>query len=201
MALRCCSSSVTGKHVTTIERIHRTVTIYPSLGDHLYTTTVEELRRVYAWPKASNIRVGTLYQDAKLPAYVLTDELLGKHFAILGTTGSGKSCSTTLILKSILVEYPHRHIVLLDPHNEYGKAFGERAEVLNPTNLQLPYWLLNFEEMCGVMIDHGRADSESQIEILANAVVERSGSVCLNSLADLISGPSAGFRPLRQAAG
>ena len=166
-----------GEAVTSRERnggiiFQRGVSVYPALGDHIFTSTAEELRRIYARPSASNIRVGPLYQDSKLPAYVLTDELLGKHFAILGTTGSGKSCATTLILKSILAEYPHGHIVLLDPHNEYSRAFGERAEVLNPTNLQLPYWLLNFEEMCGVMVDRSRADAESQTEILANAIVD-----------------------------
>ena len=108
-----------GEAVTSRERnggiiFQRGVSVYPALGDHIFTSTAEELRRIYARPSASNIRVGALYQDSKLPAYVLTDELLGKHFAILGTTGSGKSCATTLILKSILAEYPHGHIVLLE---------------------------------------------------------------------------------------
>ena len=50
---------------------------------------------------------------------IRVDDLLGKHFAILGTTGTGKSCTTALILRSILEKNPAAHIVLLDPHNEY----------------------------------------------------------------------------------
>jgi hypothetical protein len=149
----------------------RGVSIYPALGEPIVTTSLNELKHIYARPAASNVRVGTLYQDEKLPAYMLTDELLGKHFAVLGTTGAGKSCATTLILRSILTDYPNGHVVLLDPHNEYSQAFGDAAEVLNPDNLQLPYWLLDFEEMCEVMVDRGRSDSEAQVEILSNAVV------------------------------
>ena len=49
---------------------------------------------------------------------------LGKHLAILGTTGTGKSCTTALILRSILEKNPAAHILLLDPHNEYATAFS-----------------------------------------------------------------------------
>ena len=149
----------------------RGVSIYPALGEPIVTTSLNELKHIYARPSASNIRIGTLYQDAKLPAYLLTDELLGKHFAVLGTTGAGKSCATTLILRAILTDHPNGHVVLLDPHNEYAQAFGDAAEVLNPDNLQLPYWLLDFEEMCEVMVDRDRIDSESQVEILSTAIV------------------------------
>ncbi len=90
--------------------------------------------------------VGSLYQDARIPAYVMTNELLGKHFAILGTTGAGKSCALAVVLHSVLQSHPHGHVVLLDPHNEYAPAFGDAAEIIRPTDLQMPYWLLNFEE-------------------------------------------------------
>ena len=149
----------------------RGVSIYPALGEPIVTTSLNELKHIYARPTASNVRIGTLYQDAKLPAYLMTDELLGKHFAILGTTGAGKSCATTLILRSILTDHPNGHVVLLDPHNEYSQAFGDAAEVLSPDNLQLPYWLLDLEEMCEVMIDRGRSDSEAQVEILSSAIL------------------------------
>jgi len=46
------------------------------------------------------------------------DELLAKNFAVLGATGSGKSCAVTLLLSAILAEHQNAHILLLDPHNE-----------------------------------------------------------------------------------
>ena len=57
------------------------------------------------------------------------NDLLGKHFAVIGTTGSGKSCAVALILQAILNEHPSGHVVLLDPHAEYATAFGEMASV------------------------------------------------------------------------
>ncbi len=87
---------------------------------------------------------------------------------VLGTTGTGKSCSTALILRAILEKNPNAHIVLLDPHNEYATAFGERAEIVSPRNMQLPLWLLNFEEAVEVLV----ADSEhkAEIEILQDLI-------------------------------
>ncbi len=78
----------------------RGVSVYPALGEPIVTTSLNELKHIYARPTVSNVRIGTLYQDDKLPAYLLTDELLGKHFAVLGTTGAGKSCATTASSRS-----------------------------------------------------------------------------------------------------
>ena len=64
-----------------------------------------------------------------------------KHFAVLGTTGVGKSSAVALILQEIMEARPNLRMFVLDPHNEYGRCFGERAQVLNPGNLKLPFWL------------------------------------------------------------
>ena len=115
--------------------------------------------------------IGSLHHDRSLPAFIKTDDLLGKHFAVLGTTGSGKSCAVTVILKSLLRENPHARVLLLDPHNEYAQAFGEEALVLDPAvTLDLPYWLFNFDELCEVFIGDDEARS-SQATILAEAIV------------------------------
>jgi len=127
-------------------RFQRGVSIYPSLGDGVFAATPEDLRRVYAAPDAPSARIGTVHQDPSLPAFALTDELLGKHFAILGTTGTGKSCAVALVLRAILSQHPAGHVVLLDVHNEYSQAFNGSAEVLTPDTFELPYWLLTFEE-------------------------------------------------------
>jgi len=150
----------------------RGVSIYPALGETILTTTPAELGYIYAPPSTSNLQVGTLCQDPQLPAYLMTDELLGKHFAVLGTTGAGKSCAVALILRAILSKHPNGHIVLLDPHNEYANAFGDMAEMLNTDNLQLPFWILDFEEICGVLIGRDQPDAEIQAEILGRAIVE-----------------------------
>ncbi len=150
----------------------RGVSSYPPLDAPVTTVTLRDLAKVYARPRVSNVHVGRLRHNRKVPAFVLTDSLLGKHFAVLGTTGAGKSCAVTVILRSILDEHPHGHVILLDPHNEYAGAFADKAELLNPTNLQLPYWLLNFEEIAHVLIGNQSTEhSYSQTVILKDAIL------------------------------
>jgi hypothetical protein len=116
----------------------RGVSVFPALGDKVLKASSEELENIYGSSHEHRVRIGTLHQDPSLPAYVITDQLLAKHFAVLGTTGSGKSCAVALILRGILKQHNNAHIVLLDPHNEYFRTFGRRAEVINPDTLELP---------------------------------------------------------------
>lgn len=131
---------------------NRGVTIYPALGDRVRTAVKSELELAFCGDTTGSVRVGCIRQDNSIPAMVRVNDLLGKHFAILGTTGTGKSCTTALILRAILEANPAAHIVLLDPHNEYATAFPEWGEVISPRNMQLPFWLLNFEELLEVVI-------------------------------------------------
>ncbi len=155
----------------------RGVSACPHLGETVLVATSSETAAVYGTPDAANVRVGTVHQDQDLPAYLLTDDLLGKHFAILGTTGSGKSCSVALILRAILTQHAKGHVILLDPHNEYAQAFGDMAEVASTSDLQLPYWLLTFEEMVEVMVSKEGSDRQAQITILKDAIVESKKSM------------------------
>src|SRR5688500_17430378 len=77
----------------------RGVSSFPARGAGVFAATQLDLMQVYAPAAASPVRVGTLHQDRTIPAYVLTDDLLGKHFAILGSTGCGKSCAVAILLK------------------------------------------------------------------------------------------------------
>ena len=72
----------------------------PSLDAPILRATNNDLARIYAAPSAPSVKIGVIHQDTRLPAHVLTDELLGKHFAILGTTGCGKSCTVVLVLRA-----------------------------------------------------------------------------------------------------
>ena len=151
----------------------RGVSRYPPLGAPVTTVTIRDLAKVYARPRTSNVHIGRLRHNQKVPAFVITDSLLGKHFAVLGTTGTGKSCAVTVILRSILAEHPKGHVVLLDPHNEYATAFEDMAELLNPSNLQLPYWLLNFEEISHILVGVEAGEQRfTQLAILKDAIVQ-----------------------------
>jgi hypothetical protein len=148
----------------------RGISFCPPLGENVYAATQQDLKQVYAKPDVASARIGTIYQDQSLPAFIAIDDLLGKHFAVLGTTGSGKSCAVAVMLKAILEQHREGHILLLDLHNEYSHAFKGSAEVLGPGGLKLPYWLLNLEELRETLIDRAE-NREADLSILKEAVI------------------------------
>ncbi|MBC7580255.1 MAG: DUF87 domain-containing protein [Tardiphaga sp.] len=150
-------------------KFQRGVTNYPTIGDTVDLITNQELRTVYAPSGSDQINVGTLQQDKSVVAYVDVEEMLSKHFAVLGSTGVGKSSGVSLLLNEILTVRPHLRIFLLDVHNEYGRCFGSRAMVLNPRNLKLPFWLFNFEEIVDVLFG-GRPGVPEELEILSEVI-------------------------------
>src|SRR6202161_329622 len=95
--------------------------------------------------------------------------MLSKHFAVLVSTGVGKSSGVSLLLNEILKSRPNLRVFLLDVHNEYGRCFGDRALVLNPRNLKLPFWLFNFEEIVDVLFA-GRPGAPEELDILAEVI-------------------------------
>ena len=147
----------------------RGVSCYPSLGDAVLRATKRELERAYAYDTDTAIRVGHIAQDETIPAMVKIDDLLGKHFAILGTTGTGKSCTVALLLRRILERNPQGHVLLLDVHREYAHAFADIAEVISPVNMNLPFWLLNFEEIVEILIGQ-QSNREADVEVLRELI-------------------------------
>src|SRR6187399_4863 len=150
-------------------KFQRGVTNYPTIGDAVDLVTAEDLRTVYAPSGSDQINIGTLQQDKSVIAYVDVEEMLSKHFAVLGSTGVGKSTSVSLLLNKILRARPNLRVFLLDVHNEYGRCFGDRSLVLNPRNLKLPFWLFNFEEIVDVLFG-GRPGVPEELDVLAEII-------------------------------
>jgi DNA helicase HerA-like ATPase len=148
----------------------RGVTSVPTVGDACYLAEWDDLRTVYSSPGRATMDVGTLFQDSRVPARLLIDELFGKHFIVVGTTGCGKSSTLTCILQSAIAGHDQARIVMLDIHNEYPGAFGDMAELVDQSNLRLPFWLLNFNELVAAFVstDHWR---DAEIEILSEGVL------------------------------
>src|SRR6266702_824626 len=177
-------------------KFQRGVTHYPTIGDAVELITNQELRTVYAPSGSDQIDVGTLQQDPSVIAYVDVEEMLSKHFAVLGSTGVGKSTGVSLLLNEILKARPNLRIFLLDVHNEYGRCFGDRALVLNPRNLKLPFWLFNFEEIVDVLFG-GRPGVPEELDILAEIIPMAKGIYTQYQNADRIGlkrlDPKAGY--------
>jgi uncharacterized protein DUF87 len=147
----------------------RGVSTYAAIGDPVYQVGQAELALVFNMSGQSVIEIGDLHQDNAISAHVDATDMLSKHFALLGTTGVGKSSGLALILQQVLRVRPDLRIFVLDAHNEYGRCFGERAQVLNPSNLKLPFWMFNFDEIVDVFFG-GRPGSQDEVEILAEVI-------------------------------
>jgi DNA helicase HerA-like ATPase len=148
----------------------RGVSSLPSIGDPVHLADKQALMLAYSPPGSATIEVGTLYQNSSVPARLLVDDLFGKHFIIVGTTGCGKSSALTCILQGLLPDYGEARIVILDIHNEYAAAFGDKAESIDPTNLNLPFWLLNFQELTAAFTSND-STHDAEVEILSEAVL------------------------------
>src|SRR4029078_9421902 len=155
-------------------KFQRGVTNYPTIGDAVDLITAQDLRTVYAPSGSDQINIGTLQQDRSVIAYVDVEEMLSKHFAILGSTGVGKSTSVSLLLNEILRARPNLRVFLLDVHNAHGRSFGDRALGVTPRNLKLPFWLFNFEEIVDVLFG-GRPGVPEELDILAEVIPQAKG--------------------------
>ena len=155
-------------------RIHgfkRGVTRYPIPGAMVYPATTRDLEQIYASDGRASITIGKVFPTKDIRAGLYIDAMLGKHFALLGSTGTGKSTSAALILHRICEAAPKGHIVMIDPHGEYAAAFRTTGQILDVSNLQMPYWLMNFEEHCEVLLSSGGNERQMDADILAKCLL------------------------------
>jgi DNA helicase HerA-like ATPase len=148
---------------------HRGVTHYPEIGDPAILMGTRELRTIYEVDGPVAIEIGHLQQDEMIAAKVDVNEMMNKHFAIVGSTGMGKSSGVAIILQKVLLARPDLRIFLLDGQNEYGHSFGDSALVVNLANLRLPFWLFTFEELVEV-IYAGQPGNDEEVEILPELI-------------------------------
>ena len=147
----------------------RGIRTYPPIGASAHEMDASELETVYDYKGAQTITIGTLSQDETIAATVRVQDLLQKHFAVLGTTGCGKSSAVVLLLDRILHTTDATRILLIDPHNEYAAAFREELEVVSPRTMSLPFWLFNFEEIVDVIYRRRPGVSE-EVDLLADLI-------------------------------
>jgi hypothetical protein len=157
----------------------RGVTTYPLPQQKVYLTPRVEFGFIYGKDTGSVIQIGEHVGSGGTPCYADINDLLGKHTAIMGSTGSGKSGTVAAILHAILdrgVDVPyqnwHPQIVMLDPHNEYGAAFPDHIRLCTDENtLNLPYWLFNLEETVSLFVGKTEEAATSQTNIIKNALL------------------------------
>ena len=158
---------LTGK----IYGFRRGVTRYPSPNSGVFAVTSDDMHQLYAANDRPQIEIGTVYPTRDIRGALYVDALLGKHFALLGSTGTGKSTAASLLLHRICELAPQGHIVMIDPHGEYSAAFKTNGALFDVSNLQMPYWLMNFEEHCEVFVTSSGNDGQMDADILAKCLL------------------------------
>ncbi|HZH08682.1 MAG TPA: DUF87 domain-containing protein [Lautropia sp.] len=154
-----------------VYNFRRGVTRYPVPGALIYPTSTQDLKQIYSSDGRPSIEIGKVYPTKDIPAGLYIDAMLGKHFALLGSTGTGKSTSAALILHRICEAAPEGHILMIDPHGEYSAAFRQTGIIFDVSNLQMPYWLMNFEEHCEILLTSQGAERQIDADILAKCLL------------------------------
>lgn len=159
----------------------------PVPTEHAYVTPAEVLSSIFSKHINSPFSFGTLSIAPNVRFEIDGDRFFSKHVAIVGSTGSGKSCAVAKILQTAVgiesranthkAAQKNAHIVIFDIHAEYAAAFRLEARenftlnLLDVDTLQLPYWLMNAQELEEMFIESNEQNSHNQISQFRHAVV------------------------------
>ncbi|MCP4183449.1 MAG: DUF87 domain-containing protein [Hyphomicrobiales bacterium] len=144
---------------------------YPHLGAVAHRIRNTDLAAIYENNEKNTVTIGSITQDSSIPAMISVDSLLSRHFAIVGTTGVGKSTSVALILRKVVEKRPDIRTLILDPHNEFAKAFPESSVTVDASSLDLPFWMFTLEEFVEV-IYRGRPGIGEEVDTLRDLIPE-----------------------------
>lgn len=165
----------------------RASVLLPVPTEPAFTADSETLDRLFAGDGKYQFPLGQLSLNRAITLKVNGDALFSKHIAIVGSTGSGKSCAVARILQDVVGIAAHEnrnrgkqnnsHVVMFDLHDEYSAAFslpGDQAFTLNrlgTDSLCLPYWLMNSEELESMFIESSEENSHNQVSQFKQAVI------------------------------
>ena len=146
------------------------ISSYPGVGSVVHQIRSQDLASIYAATGTINAFVGSLTQDSSIPALVDIPDMLAKHFAVLGSTGCGKSASVSLLLHASQELIPDLRTIILDPHNEYTRAFPH-ANTVSQNTMDIPFWMFQLEEYVEVLF-RGKPIVHEEVDALREFIPE-----------------------------
>ncbi|OCJ05191.1 ATPase [Rhizobium sp. AC44/96] len=144
---------------------------YPYLGAVAHRIRSTDLMRIYDAGTGTTAVIGKLTQDESIDASIHVPSMLSKHFAIVGSTGVGKSTAVSLLLHKAIEADPKLRVLILDPHNEFAAAFPKHSVVVDTDTLDLPFWLMRLEEFAEVVF-RGRTPVPEELDMLRDILPE-----------------------------
>ena len=153
---------------------------FPSVGEPVLIPTDKQLRAIVESGERRRVKIGTSPMAANAEVRVDPDRLFGRHLAVIGNTGSGKSCSVAGLIQCSISEAksasnsgnrsPNARFIVLDPNGEYSKAFQDTKRVFRVSDdknpLEVPLWFWNLAEWCSFT----QASSRAQVPLLKRAL-------------------------------
>ncbi len=154
---------------------------YPTTGAEVHAIGSAEVAKMFDRFQSKGFAVGTVATHSSLSVCLDPSNLFGRHFAILGQTGSGKSWTVASLIQKTAAVMPKAHMIILDLHGEYSwKEDGARRYAfadaivrhLDARELEIPYWLMTYTELCELLIDRGEREATNQTAFFRDCLLE-----------------------------
>ncbi|HUW82709.1 MAG TPA: ATP-binding protein [Phycisphaerae bacterium] len=158
---------------------------YPVIGDDVWLAIQKDFELIFGSfdqllsgsDHPASFSLGHFALNPDFEVRVLGKEFFSKHAAILGNSGSGKSCTIAKILQETM-QLNNAQVILFDLHGEYAAAFSDEdgemdrnVVYLGEHDLVLPYWMLRYAELERIFVDHSdQKAASSQVAFLKMAL-------------------------------
>ena len=163
------------------DAFQRGIINYPAPGAGVYAVKSREVDSLFSKYRDMKYELGYLPSMPSVDVCLDPTTLFGRHLAILGQSGSGKSWSVASMLQRAVQTMPNAHIILLDLHGEYvwSDHKGERHAAfqegtynyVDARDLEIPYWLLTYAELVDLLIDRADEKASTQMAFLREVLL------------------------------
>ncbi len=163
-------------------QFERGVSQYPTTGAEVNAIASTDVVKMFDRFQTKGLAVGTLASHPSLQVFLDPTNLFGRHSAILGQTGSGKSWTIATLIQKTAAVMPRAHIIILDLHGEYCwkridgakcYAFADAiVQHVDARELEMPYWLMTFSELCDLLIEHSEREATNQTAFFRDCLME-----------------------------
>lgn len=158
----------------------RGVRSYPTPGAKVYAVGVNEINAIFAKYRDYGFYIGQLSSHKSYQLSLDPRAFFGRHFAILGQSGSGKSWAVTSLIQSTIKAMPNCHLIMLDLHGEYcwkneagqvKSAFPNHlVNYIDATEMEMPYWMMTYAELVDLFIDRDDSSASMQMSYMREVI-------------------------------
>lgn len=158
------------------------ITHFPTTGAEVHLASNWNLERIFSDYSEVYYKVGKLSAFKSIDMYLDASNFFGRHAAILGQTGSGKSWTVASLIQAALRYMPNAHIIVMDMHGEYGTRktdsyvtspfSSHKVRCMDVFDLEMPYWLLTYSDLCGIFISPDDVNAPVQQAFLRSTLNE-----------------------------